>query len=502
MSIQSGQSAGWDELLKQPAVATTPQWRVLQAYAERKPVQQNRSPCCLDLPALSVDFSRQTFDQEAWGMLLDLCPCAQLQEAKKALFAGAPFNVSEKKAALHMAVRARTGDLFMLDGYNVVDDVLAERARMIAFGEAVRSHNWCLARGHAVRDVVCLGIGGSHLGVACFFGALRDTRQFGPTVHLIDNADCAVVQSVMHACDPMRTLVVVCSKTMTTPEVLLNRMVLSNWLTENGVLDETSFVYISHNAAFLKQRAQAGAQCFYFWDWVGGRYSVWSSVGLPLVIAWGADAFLSFLDGARDLDHHFLHAPDEQNVPVCMALSGLWNVNFRHCSIAALLVYHPALANFVPYVQQLEMESNGKSCDRYGQAISWYTAPCIFGGVGTSIQHSCMQFFHQGRWPCSFDFITTKTTDSSCPQYDDFLWANLQQQATALHQGSGYRKNGWAMCIGNRPSTVYLLKSLTPYAIGQLLAAWEHKVFVQGWFWGINSFDQWGVELGKQRQEL
>lgn len=443
------------------------------------------------LDDLTLDASRERLDRPALDALIGLARAAGVEEQRDAMISGAPINSTENRAALHMALRAAPED-----GLPHTQMVAEERARMLDFAEEVRASNY--------RDVVNIGIGGSDLGPAMAVQALDGD---GPRVHFVSNVDGADLVRVLDGLDPAHTLFIIASKTFTTIETMTNAQSARDWLIAAGCAPEQHLAALSTNLDATSAFGVPQARVFGFWDWVGGRYSVWSAIGLALAIHIGARGFTAFLQGARAMDRHFCTAPLEDNLPVWMALIGIWRRNAMGCGAVAVLPYDQRLARLPAYLQQLVMESNGKRVGRDGHAVR-ATSPVIWGEPGTNAQHSFMQMLHQGTDIIPVDFILAAEAGSRLEAHHDLLIANCLAQAEALAFGrtvQDLEAEGTAPDLiphrsfpGNRPSTILLHQRLDAFSLGRLIALYEHKVFVEGVIWGINSFDQWGVELGKK----
>lgn len=450
----------------------------------------------------SIDFSKQPLTADILAVLMGLARQQEIERWRNAMFAGEAINRSEGRAVGHVALRAHADEKIMIGGENVVPEVSAIRARMDEFAEAVRSGKWLGATGQKIATVVHIGIGGSHLGPELCVRALRPYHD-GPSVRFVVNVDPADLAANLSGLDPASTLFIVASKTFTTQETMANANAARAWLVK--ALGEAAvarhFVAASTNEEAVTAFGIHAANMFPFRDWVGGRYSLWSSIGLPVLLAVGPMHFDALLTGARDMDEHFRRAPLTQNLPVLMALVGLWNRNFMSRSSLAVLPYAQDLGLLPAYLQQLEMESNGKSVDRAGEQVHHMTCPVVFGSAGTNGQHAFYQQIHQGPEPVPCDFIAVikahEQDEAVAPGQQRLLAANAFAQGAALMHGR--ESADWHRRFpGNRPSTTIVLDQLTPTNLGRLLALYEHKVAVQGWLWGINSFDQFGVELGKE----
>ncbi len=468
----------------------------------------------LRLDDLLIDFSKEKLDAQAMAALRALARDAGVEEARDAMVAGAHWNLTEDRAVLHMALR---GGAAAPAG----DDVDGTRARMLAFAEAVRSGRHAAQAG-PFTDIVNIGIGGSDLGPAMVARALEPDRD-GPRLHFVSNVDRAHLADVTRDLDPARTLVIVASKTFTTLETMMNARAARAWL-RRAVGDDAGrhMAAVSSNVAGAAAFGIDDSRVFGFWDWVGGRYSVWSSIGLPVAMGIGAAAFRAFLDGAASMDRHFRAAPLARNLPVVLALVGIWRRNAMGWPMVALVPYDQRLARFPAYVQQLDMESNGKRTHRGGAPVAHATGPVIWGEAGTNAQHSFFQLLHQGTDVVPVDFIANAVSrdgadDETGGDHQAALLASCLAQSQALALGRTEAEVRARMAEqgadtgdidrlaahrtfpGDRPSTTILQRRLDPFTLGRLIALYEHKVFVQGVIWDIDSVDQRGVELGKER---
>ncbi len=455
---------------------------------------------------LHLDLSKNRMTAETVDLLLALAREREVEDRRRALFAGEAVNETEGRAALHMALRAQAKDGFKTQGTAVGRAVADTLARMATLTREIGTGQRRGATGKRFTDVVNIGIGGSDLGPRMVCGALGPARHLTP--HFVANVDAADIQDVLARLDPATTLFVVSSKTFTTQETLANAETAKRWLTpalgKRAVA--AHFVAVTRNIDGATGFGLADDNLFPIWDWVGGRYSVWSAIGLPVALAYGMPAFRALLKGARAMDRHFLDTPLEKNLPVLLAMAGIWNRNFEGIAGHAVLPYDQRLDDLPIYLQQLEMESNGKSIDRNGQPVAQATAPVIFGQAGTIGQHAFYQLLHQGTDKISSDFIAAAQgpdgpgTAKDGGGHRDKLLANFlaQPAALALGRDAGPGVPPHKTFPGNRPSTTILLDRLDPYHLGMLLALYEHKVFVQGVIWNVNSFDQFGVELGKE----
>ena len=461
-----------------------------------------------------LDYSKHRVTDETIGLLVDLADARGLRERIQAMFAGEKINTTEGRAVLHVALRAAEGQVIEVDGRNVVPDVHEVLGRMRSFADRVRSGEWTGHTGRRIRNVVNIGIGGSDLGPAMAYEALRDHTQRDLTFRFVSNVDEADVVEAVRDLDPAETLFIVASKTFTTVETLTNAVTAREWLIA-GLGDEQAvarhFVAVSTSRDKVTEFGIDAENMFGFWDWVGGRYSFTSAIGLSLMTAIGPDAYMDMLAGFRTVDQHFLEAPFEANVPVLMGLLGLWYDDFFDAQTHAVLPYSQYLRRFPAYLQQLDMESNGKSVTIDGSPVGVQTGPIVWGEPGTNGQHAFSQLIHQGTKLVPADFIGVvepfHTGDGSLGTHHDLLTANLLAQTEALAFGKTAEEveaDGASGTLvahrtfpGNRPTSTLLLTELSPRTLGQLVALYEHKVFTQGAIWDINSFDQWGVELGK-----
>lgn len=459
---------------------------------------------------LNVDLSKNLIDGKVVDALVALAETAQVGEHIERFFAGEHINVTEDRAVMHLALRAGPGDRFVVDGSGVVGEVHEVLGRMSAFSEAIRSGAWLGYTGAPIRQVVNIGIGGSDLGPAMAHKALRPYADPRIEAHFVSNVDPAALRAVLDKLDAESTLFVIASKTFTTLETLANARKARQWLTEDlGSEDAVArhFVAVSTNAEEVAAFGIDVANMFEFWDWVGGRYSVDSAIGLSLMITIGPGLFEEMLAGFRLIDHHFRTTPLRKNVPVLMGLLGIWYRNFLGFPTYAVLPYSQDLSRLTAYLQQLDMESNGKRVRLDGSPVDMDTGPIVWGEPGTNGQHAFYQLLHQGTTVVPADLIGFYQPASEFDPQHDLLVANLFAQAEALAFGRSSAEveaAGVAPDLvphrtfpGNRPTTLIMAPQLTPSVLGQLIALYEHKVFTQGAVWGINSFDQWGVELGK-----
>jgi glucose-6-phosphate isomerase len=518
-----------DQLIRQtPSLRQGSAWKALAARAAALPpdwpsrlldAPGRFAACSREAAGLLLDFSRHPVDDTTLDLLLDLATERHLPEWIEALFEGAPVNTTEGRPALHMALRSP------LDGFGsfglsceVQEEVLAERARMLVFAEAVRRGERHGATGKPFRTIVNIGIGGSDLGLVMATEALAPRLQPGLDFRFVSNIDGGQLADVMATADPATTLFIICSKSFSTLETALNADTARRWiidqLGEPGIARH--FVAVSTNAAAMDRFGLAPDARFRIWDWVGGRYSMWSAIGLALAIGLGGHSFREFLAGGEQLDRHFRTAPLRDNLPVLMGLLAVWNQDFLGAETHAVLPYDGRLHRFPAYLQQLEMESNGKGVTHSGDRVAGPTGAILWGEPGSNAQHSFFQLLHQGTRRFTADFIAP--VNGSSPLAGQHLegLANMLAQAEALVRGHGPDEvraelaarglapdqHEWLVPHkvhpGGHASSILLCRELDPAALGALVALYEHKVFVQAAIWGINPFDQWGVELGKR----
>jgi len=470
----------------------------------------------LELGPMLFDFSKNRISGETVQLLVDLAQAAGVKQAAEAMIAGEKINWTEGRAVLHTALRNRSKTPVEVDGANVMPGVHAVLDQVQTFSDDVRAGRWTGATGKPVRTVVNIGIGGSDLGPVMITEALGAYHD-GPDVRFVSNVDATDFVETTRDLDPAETLFVVASKTFTTQETMTNARTARTWVVD--ALGEAAvakhFVALSTNLEAVAAFGIDPNNAFEFWDWVGGRYSLWSAIGLTIAVAVGFDRFIELLDGAHEMDRHFVEAPLAENIPVLMALLGIWYANFFGAASHAVLPYDQYLHRFPAYLQQGDMESNGKAVDRDGRRVGYTTGPVIWGEPGTNGQHAFFQLIHQGTQLIPCDFIGA--VNPAHPEGDHHvkLMANFFAQTEALMRGKTEAEvrgelqsqgldpedvDGLAphkVFPGNRPTNTILLDRLTPRSLGMLVAAYEHKIFVQGVVWRINSFDQWGVELGK-----
>jgi glucose-6-phosphate isomerase len=459
---------------------------------------------------LQLDYAKQRVTAQTLRLLVALAERAGLRDRIGAMFAGEPINLTEGRPVLHVALRAPKGSQILLDGHDVVADVHAVLAKMGAFAQEVRSGRWLGHTGRPIRNVVNIGIGGSDLGPAMAYAALKPYSDRSRTFRFVSNVDGADIAEALQDLDPAQTLFIVCSKTFTTIETLTNARTARAWLTE-GLGEEAAvsrhFVAVSTNTQRVASFGIDPANMFEFWDWVGGRYSLPSAIGLSLMVAIGPDRFTELLAGFHAMDEHFRTTPLDRNLPVLLGLLGVWYVDFFGAQSHAVLPYNQYLQRFPAYLQQLDMESNGKQVTLDGSPVTYPTGPVVWGEPGTNGQHAFFQLLHQGTRLVPCDFLGFCRPATEVGDHHDLLMANFLAQTEALAFGKPAEQvqaEGVPPELaphrsfpGNRPTSTLLAPELSPSVLGQLIALYEHKVFTQGVIWNINSFDQWGVELGK-----
>ncbi|MGZ4728678.1 MAG: glucose-6-phosphate isomerase [Acidimicrobiales bacterium] len=502
-------------------ISQTPEWQALVAHhAEIGEVHLRQlfaddptrgETMTLEAGDLYLDHAKHRLTRETIDLLVALAGRAGVEQRRDAMFAGEKINVTEQRAVLHVALRAPRTESIVVDGVDVVPEVHAVLDRMGTFAEQIRSGSWTGHTGRPIRNVVNIGIGGSDLGPAMAYEALRDFTDRELTFRFVSNIDGTDFWEAVHGLDPAETLFIIVSKTFTTLETMTNAQTARDWaLASLG--DETAvarhFVAVSTNADAVTAFGIDTDNMFGFWDWVGGRYSYDSAVGLSLMISIGADRFAEMLAGFHAMDTHFRTAPIEANMPMLMGLIGIWYDDFFGAETLAVLPYSQYLAKLPAYLQQLDMESNGKSVTLAGEPVDVQTGPIVWGQPGTNGQHAYYQLIHQGTKLIPADFIGFARPAHQLGRHQDLLMANFLAQPEALAFGKtadevraeGVPEHQVAArtFAGNHPTSSILTTALTPHVLGQLIALYEHKVFTQGAVWGINSFDQWGVELGKK----
>ena len=473
----------------------------------------------IEFENLVFDYSKNRFDDKVMEALLELAKEHNLKDRIEDMFNGKKINVTENRAVLHTALRNFSGKPVYVDGQDVMPEILRVQDKMKEFSDAVRNGSFRGFTGKKLKNIVNIGIGGSDLGPYMVAQALRKYWAEGIECYFISNIDGTGCAEVLNKVNPEETLFIVASKTFTTIETLTNARTCREWLVkalgESAVANH--FVALSTNAKAVAEFGIDTNNMFEFWDFVGGRYSLWSAIGLSVAIAVGFDNFKELLKGAEAMDNHFRNTPIEKNIPVIMALLGIWYNDYYNIHRYCVIPYDQYMKYLPSYLQQLDMESNGKSVRLDNKKITDYaTGPAIFGGAGTDVQHSFFQLLHQGTEPVPVDFIIPAVSHNECGQHHKILLANVLAQAEALMRGKSVDEVVEELKVqgkdeatieklklnksfdGNRPSNMFVIDKMTPYTLGMLIAMYEHKVYTQGVIWEIDSFDQWGVELGKQ----
>ena len=473
-----------------------------------------------DFEGLHLDYSKNRIDRQGLGLLFDLARERGLEQARERMYTGAAINNTEQRAVLHTALRNRSGSEVVVDGADVMPEVEDVLQRLAVFSAEIREQRWRGHTGKPITDIVNIGIGGSHLGPQMVTEALQSYRHPGIASHFVANIDGADIAGILQQVNPEQTLFIVASKSFTTQETMTNARTARDWFLSNGgthaaIADH--FVAVSTNGAAVAEFGIDTGNMFGFWDWVGGRYSLWSAIGLPIILSIGFERFIELLEGAHAMDRHFRDQPLEQNWPVVLGLLGVWYVNFHGADSHAVIPYAERLRWLPDYLQQADMESNGKRTTRNGDYVNYDTGPVIWGSPGTNGQHAYFQLLHQGTRLVPVDFIAVaQAVEELDRPHHSMLLANCLAQSEALLNGrspaqtrdqlraAGVDESDLEALTahrsfpGNRPSNTILLERLDPRTLGSLIALYEHKIFVQGVIWDINSFDQWGVELGKQ----
>lgn len=489
-------------------------WQVRDLFAQ-DPARFDK--LSIEGAGLFLDYSKNIVDDQTMSLLLALARETGVEAQREAMFAGDKVNRTEQRAVLHTALRKPRSEKLLLDGKDIIPDIHAVLDRMGVFAERVRSGEWRGFDGREITDIVNIGIGGSYLGPKMTCQALRSFGHPRLTMHFVSNVDGHDLAALLPRMDPATTLFIIASKGFNTSETMTNAKSARAWFLQHANASDLPqhFVAVSTHLDLVTKFGIAAENMFPFWDWVGGRYSVWSAIGLALAISIGIDNFREFLAGAHAMDQHFQQAPLEKNLPVTLALTGIWNRNFIGSTSISIAPYHQDLRLFPGYLQQLEMESNGKRVKVDGSPVEVATCPVIWGDVGTNGQHAYFQLLHQGSDLIAVDFIAALKPSHALESHQVLLLANCFAQSEAFMRGKNadeVRADMQAQGLpadsieqllphrtfpGNRPSNTILMDALTPATLGALIALYEHKVFVQGVIWGINSFDQWGVELGK-----
>lgn len=467
---------------------------------------------------LLLDYSKNRISDETMVLLMQLAAVSKVEEWRDRMFRGEKINHTENRAVLHVALRNRSDKPVYVDGEDIMPAVREELAHMQSFCRDVRTGQWLGYTGKEITDIVNIGIGGSDLGPAMVCEALKPYQHERLNLHFVSNVDATEIVEVLRKIDRETTLFIVASKTFTTQETLTNAHTARDWFMQKAGGEEDiakHFIALSTNEKKVSEFGIDPANMFRFWDWVGGRFSLWSAIGLPIMLSIGTDCFVELIDGAYQMDRHFVEAPLDKNIPVIIALLGVWYINFFGASSQAILPYDAYMGRFADYFQQGDMESNGKSVDRDGQVVSYQTGPVIFGQPGTNGQHAFYQLIHQGTQLIPCDFLAAAQSHNPTGEHHRILLSNFFAQPEALMKGRSAqeaeemlkaqglgeedikKRLPYVIFEGNRPTNSILYQQLTPSVLGSLIAMYEHKIFVQGVIWNINSFDQWGVELGK-----
>ncbi|MGZ8544228.1 MAG: glucose-6-phosphate isomerase [Flavisolibacter sp.] len=508
---------------------TTKSWQKLESHAEKMkqvlirdlvandPDRFRKLAFCLN--DIVVDFSKNIITDETLAHLVSLADECKLKDAIEAMHDGVRINSTEKRSVLHVALRNFSGRPVFAEGRDVMPDVQKVLAQMKSFSSKVHSGEWNGFSGKKIRYIVNIGIGGSDLGPYMVTEALKPYRLDGIESFFVSNVDATHMAETLKKVNPEETLFLVASKTFTTQETMTNAHTARNWFLKTAGDEKyiaRHFVALSTNEKEVTRFGIDKANMFEFWDWVGGRYSLWSAIGLSIVLNIGYDHFEELLRGAHSVDEHFRNTPFEKNLPVLMALIGIWYTNFFDAQTEAILPYDQYLHRFAAYFQQGNMESNGKTVDRNGEEVGYKTGPVIWGEPGTNGQHAFYQLIHQGSHLIPCDFIAPAQSHNPIADHHQKLLSNFFAQTEALMNGKGEEevenellKQGksveeiarlapFKIFKGNKPTNSILVKKITPFSLGELIALYEHKIFVQGVIWNIYSFDQWGVELGKQ----
>jgi len=492
-------------------------WKALQVHFDED--RERFSKFSLQHNSILLDYSKNRISEETMSLLFKLAREAGLEEWIARMFNGEKINHTENRAVLHTALRNRSAEPVMLDGEDVMPEVRAELIRIRALAEAVRRRQWRGVSGQPITDVINIGIGGSSLGPEMLTDALRPYGIHDMRFHFVSNVDENHIMDTLEVLKAETSLFIISSKSFTTQDTMLNASTARKWFlksVEDASAVNKHFVAVTSNTQAAVEFGIAEDNVFKMWDWVGGRYSLWSAIGLPIAISIGMDNFEAMLDGAHDMDEHFKSQPFEKNIPVVLALLGVWYNNFFGAQTQAILPYDQHLSRLPAYLQQADMESNGKYVDRKGKTVDYETGPIIFGEIGIAAQHAFYQLIHQGSKLIPADFLASITDYHCIKEHHRVLMSNVFAQTEALMKGkqkdeaeAELRAAGlsteaiqsllpYKLFPGNKPTNTIMFRTLDPHTMGMLVAMYEHKIFVQGVIWDINSFDQWGVELGKQ----
>jgi len=507
---------------------TLPSWKKLISLAEQKKSQHMNTLFAQDsdrftkfsveLPKMLLDYSKNLIDDETMATLFELAKETHVVDWREKMFAGEKINKTENRAVLHTALRGSNSDDLTIDGENVSEHVQAQWQKMETFVNKVRQGHWLGYSGKRITDIVNIGVGGSNLGPQMVTEALKHYSDNSVNVHYVSNVDGAQIVEILRPLDPEKVLFIVSSKTFTTTETMMNAGTAMKWLTASS-FDENAvgkhFVAVTANKENAMSFGIEAENIFDMWDWVGGRFSLWSAIGLPIALDLGFEQFKALLEGAHEMDEHFVNMPLEQNMPVIMALLSVWNTTFLGSQSQAILPYDQTLHMLTAYLQQAEMESNGKSVNWFGEKVDYATVPSIWGELGINGQHAFYQYLHQSNNVVPADFIGSVASVTPVKGHHETLMANFFAQTQALMTGVNEeqvradlkakgRTDAYIDMVaphkvhqGNRPTNTILLKRIDPATLGSLIALYEHKIFVQGIVLQICSFDQWGVELGK-----
>lgn len=501
-------------------VSHTPEWKALHQHFStlsqrhlRELFSENPSrgkQFSLAVEELYLDYSKNRITEETMKLLFALARAQGVEQERDKMFSGGKINTTENRSVLHSALRNQAKERVIVDEVDVTQEIQTVLSRMASFSEQVRRGEWKGSTGKRIRSVINIGIGGSDLGPSMAHEALKFYSQRYLSFHFVSNVDSTHIVETLRLCDPEETLFIIASKTFTTEETMTNAQSAREWLLSSLSGEDAvrkHFVAVSTNTEKVAEFGIAKENMFEFWDFVGGRYSLTSAIGLSLMIALGSEQFNALLTGFHRMDEHFHTAPLEQNMPVILGLLGIWYNNFFGCETYAVLPYSQYLHRFPAYLQQLDMESNGKSVTKDGKRVDYQTGPVLWGEAGTNGQHAFYQLIHQGTKLVPTDFIGFRESLNPLGDHQEKLLANFLAQTEALAFGKTADEVGETELNkvliphktfeGNRPSNTILVEKLTPKTLGMLIALYEHKIFVQGIIWGINSFDQWGVELGK-----
>ncbi len=489
--VKTTDSKAWRSLQQLSSQIRTKHLRIESLFA----TDENRfAKFSLSHNEILLDYSKQLLTDEILNALFGLAEQSMLEQAIDAMFKGENINNTENRAAAHTSLR-------LPEQKNQPREVTAALEQMERFVSSIHNRQWLGANNRPISTVVNIGIGGSDLGPAMVVDALDEYSRDDISMHFVSNVDPSHIQSVLKLCDPSETLFIVASKSFSTLETHLNASAARQWFLDNGFSQQDiakHFVATTSNLSAAKAFGIQETNIFPMWDWVGGRYSLWSTIGLPIALALGMDNFRQLLAGAHDMDEHFRQTPLKENLPVTLGLLAVWNTNFLNTQSTAVIPYSQRLSQLPAYLQQLSMESLGKSVTKNGQAIDHRTGEVIWGTSGTNGQHSYFQLLHQGTEYTAVEFIGfCAPHDPKTNEQHQHLLANFLSQSKALMEGDTHKKDPHKAVAGNKPSTTLLIDKLSPFTLGSLLALYEHKVYVQSIIWGINAFDQWGVQLGK-----